>query len=589
MRMLFNLLTAIVFLSLIDLPAPLAAADGVSPVFTAEFFKKQTQAGLAEMDDDRLIRNLTDLYGKFRTLNYPNCFECSLWLIQQSADTTSTKQLILAEYAARFSPDLPETHLNRFNAVLLNRPGDIGLMVSSISKYAITALRTPVRDAFIGALCHLAMLFAAALFIVMMLVMSVKYGRSLAHLYSHVGSFSLFHMVIGVVVMLAAVVLAFKRVIGLEIFFILWIFFCYRIMRYRELAALILLLGAYLAAGIWLDLIAHTSPRGESDAVALFQAVYDPPFAEKVTVDGNPAALFARGMQALYTGRPERADSLFESYAKQVSDHRRDALIDNLRGICAYQRGERDKARDLYSAALKKDERPEYLFNLSRALYSEGAIKEAEQLEMRAIAIAGRSNFDYPVIFLPRPYDFYREAAAITLPSGLMDDPLLRRAAGVLLLLLVATFLWSLGAARIAISRCIECGDIICEECGGTDDEVCLTCRVIKAGKNLVGFEEQRAHAQRREQWSAQRRTLSVAAAVLTPGAGLIYNDRIIEGLFYLVWWLFLLALFALPRFFSFVALSAPVPPLLPIIGGAFLLLIWLLSLLRTWRVAHNE
>ncbi len=590
MRVIFNIAALLLLFCLVDLPAPLAAAEGtVAPVFTPEFFKKQTQAGLAEMDDDHLIRNLTDLYGKFRTLNYPNCFECSLWLIGQAAETTGSKQLIIAEYAARFSPDLPEAQLNRFNALLLNRPGDIGMMGSSLFKYAVTSLRTPVRDAFIGGLCRLLMLFTATLFIVMMLVMVVKYGRSLVHLYSHVGSFSLFHMVIGVVVMLAAVVLAVKGVIGLELFFILWIFFCYRIMRYRELAALILLLILYLAAGIWIDLIAHTSPEGRPETIALYRAVYDPPFAEKVTADGSPEATFARGMQSLYAGRYDRADALFAKYAKELRDTRRLAMLNNLRGVCASERGDRDNAREFYSAAIKQEERPEYLFNMSRALYSAGSIKEAEELEMRSIALAGRSNFDYPVIMLPRPYDFYREAAAVMPPAGLMDDPLVRRAVGLFLLVLTAGFLWSFGAARIGIARCIECGDIICEECGGSDDEVCLTCRVIKAGKNLVGFDEQRAHTQRRERWSARRRTVSVAVSVLAPGAGLLYNDRITEGLFYGASWLLLLLSFFVPHFFSFVALNVPVPVIVPTAAGAFMALLWLFSVFRSWRVAHNE
>lgn len=581
------------FLLLCILGSPVsagAAESAAAPLFTTEFFKARTQAGLAEMDDTTLIRNLTDLYGKARTLNYPNCFECSLWLIRQAPDTVSSKQLILAEYAVRFSPDLPEAHLNRFNSLVLNRPGDIGLMVSSLVKYAETSLRTPARDAFLGALCRLAMLFSAALYLMMMAVMTLKYGRSLAHLYSHIGSFSLFHMVLGAVVLLSGVVLAFKGIIGPEFFFILWLFFCYRIMRYRELAVLISLLALYLAASIWLALIAHATPPVRSGDLALYRAVYDPPYAEKITASGDePAAFFALGMQQLYADHYAKADALFDKYAAQVRDTRRSALLYNLRGVCASERGAREAAQKAYAEAIKLDERPEYLFNLSRALYSAGSIREAEELEMRSIAIAGRSNFDYPVVVLPRPYDFFREASAFAPPTGLLHDPLVRRVTAIFLLLLMSGFLWNFGGARIAIARCAECGDIICEECGGTDDEVCLTCRVLKAGKKLVATEEQRAHVRRREKWSAHRRVTSITVSLFAPGAGQIYSDRIIEGIYLSASFLLVCLLFLLPQFFSFVAISSPVPVIMPAIGGVSLVLLWVIGLFRSWRVSHYE
>ncbi|HOW52790.1 MAG TPA: hypothetical protein PLV42_12200 [bacterium] len=590
MRTLLGILTAILFLSLIGLPIPLAAAEGTAPLFTPEFFKNQTQAGLAEVDDDRLVRNLTDLYGKFRTLNYPNCFACSLWLIRESAEMPSSKQLIMAEYAVRFSPDLPEAHLNRFSSVLNNRPGDIALLFSSFLKFAETSLRTPSRDAFLGALCRVVIFFTGSLFIVLVLAMGMRYGRSLAHLYSHVGSFSLFHMVIGIVILLSGMFLAAKKVIGLELFFILWMFFCYRIMKYRELATLMLLFLSYLTASVSLDLLASVAPAGRPEAAALYRTVYDPPFADRLTVDnGMPETIFARGIQSLYDGRFERADTLFASYAQQIRDPRRIALVMNLRGICAGERGDREGSRKLFIEASKIDERPEYLFNMSRALYAEGSIKDAEQVEMRAIALAGRKSFNYPVLVLPRPYDFYRAVSAPSSSAGFFSDPLVRRAIATILLLLISAFLWGLGAARIAISRCVECGDIICEECGGSDDEVCLTCRVIKAGKNLIGSEEQRAHALRREQWSARRRIVSISMAFVMPGTGMIYNDHIVEGVFYTAASLFLAILFLLPYLFSYVALMGSFPALLKLIGVAFIVLLWLLSMFRTWRVAHNE
>jgi hypothetical protein len=82
---------------------------------------------------------------------------------------------------------------------------------------------------------------------------------------------------------------------------------------------------------------------------------------------------------------------------------------------------------------------------------------------------------------------------------------------------------------------------------------------------------------------------VSVAVSIVAPGAGLLYNDRIMEGLFYSASWLLLLLAFLIPRFFSFVALTAPIPVIVPIVGIALMSLLWLFGLFRSWRVAHNE
>ncbi|HNT28892.1 MAG TPA: hypothetical protein PKH10_12040, partial [bacterium] len=163
-------------------PVALFGADRTMPSFTAELFKKQVEAGLGEEEDSRLVRNLTDLYGKFRTLNYPNCFECSLWLVNGIPETPPSKRLILAEYATLFAPDLPESHLNRFLAVLDLRPGDIGLMAHSLGRYLKTTIDTAARDPFIAAVCSIVKLFSSALFLLFLVVMIGKYGRLLAHL-----------------------------------------------------------------------------------------------------------------------------------------------------------------------------------------------------------------------------------------------------------------------------------------------------------------------------------------------------------------------------------------------------------------------
>lgn len=591
MSLRITLITLLLFAVLA--PAALFGADRTMPSFTAELFKKQVETGLGEEDDARLVRNLTDLYGKFRTLNYPNCFECSLWLVNGIAETTPSKRLILAEYATLFAPDLPESHLNRFLAVLDLRPGDIGLMVHSLGRYLKATLDTAARDPFIAAICSVVKLFSSVLFLLLMIVMVGKYGRLLAHLYAHIGSFSLFHMVIATVIVLSGVVLAVKGVIGLELFFILWLFLCYRIMRYRELAILILSLVLYLVADIWLDQIVHTTPPERTAAADLYGAVYNPPFASRTAGEGSSAsaALFTRGMREFYRGRFAAADALFGSAQEQERSITRLALLFNLRGVCASERGDHAGARKLYTEAVKMEERPAYLFNLSRAFFALGEIKEAEQIEMRAIAQAERASFTYPVVVLPSPYAFHREVQALFTPvsSDWRSDPLVRRSVGLLLLLLIAFFWGGIGVPGISLRHCIECGGIICEECGGTDDEVCITCRVVKAGKKLVSSDEIKRHTRRRERWAGLQRALAVAIAVPAPGAGLLYNDRIIEGTLYATLFGTVLALFFLPRFFPFVALTLPVPAVVSLIGYAVLAFVWLLSFYRTWRVAHNE
>jgi hypothetical protein len=128
---------------------------------------------------------------------------------------------------------------------------------------------------------------------------------------------------------------------------------------------------------------------------------------------------------------------------------------------------------------------------------------------------------------------------------------LLIRLAAIIALILAMSLMWRIGGARTTVARCVECGGLLCEECGGDTEEVCLSCRILKSGKGLADPAEQKRHAERRERWSARRRFLSLVLSVAVPGGGLIYNDHIVEGSFYtiLCGFLFTVAASAAPRF----------------------------------------
>ncbi len=161
------------------LPATISAAPAA---FTPDFFKKQVQEALAEEGEEKLIRTLTALHGKMRTYNYPNCFECALWLAHRSTDIAPATRLTLAEYAPRFAPDLPESHFYRFTTILSEQPSDFALVASSFGRWISTTIRWVQRDVFLGDVLLSSLLLAVAIFFSMMLVMMVKYGTAIMHL-----------------------------------------------------------------------------------------------------------------------------------------------------------------------------------------------------------------------------------------------------------------------------------------------------------------------------------------------------------------------------------------------------------------------
>ncbi len=575
-------------LFLLFLPAVVRATPAA---FTPDFFKRQVQEALAEEGEEKLIRILTALHGKMRTYNYPNCFECVLWLVHQSTDISPAKRLVLAEYAPRFAPDLPESHFYRFTMVLSEQPSDFALVASSFGRWISTTIRWVHRDVFLGAVLHSSLLLAAAIFFSMMLVMMIKYGTALMHLYSHVGAFSLFHKAIGLVTAAAAVVLAAKGVIGLEVFFLLWILFSYRVARYREIALLILLTGIYLVTDTAITVLSHSAPRMSKDRWETFRAVYSPPFAGTPHSDGSSASLFALGMRAFYDQNWGEADRLFASYGRDSRSAPEIARAANLRGIVASENGKREAARKFFAEAVKHDEQPAYLFNLSRALYAEGNLREAEEVEMRSIAIGGKGGFDYPALTFPTPYAFAQELSGHSPPPTLLSDPLLIRLATIIALILAMSLMWRIGGARTTVARCVECGGLLCEECGGDTEEVCLSCRILKSGKGLASSAEQKRHAERRERWSIRRRSLSLVLSVVVPGGGLIYNDHIVEGFFYTVLcgFLFTAAASATPHFLSLPGSLSSVPFALSTAFIVFAALLWFAAVLRSWHTAGTD
>ena len=86
----------------------------------------------------------------------------------------------------------------------------------------------------------------------------------------------------------------------------------------------------------------------------------------------------------------------------------------------------------------------------------------------------------------------------------------------------------------LKISRCPECGSVLCSKCSAGGNDICAVCKLMKADYTLFKRGEREIYELRREGYFKRRSLFMNIITFALPGGGLLFVDRILEGALYL-------------------------------------------------------
>ena len=99
----------------------------------------------------------------------------------------------------------------------------------------------------------------------------------------------------------------------------------------------------------------------------------------------------------------------------------------------------------------------------------------------------------------------------------------------IFIILLKYTYLGS-----FKLSRCLECGNIMCSKCNVGGNDVCAVCKLMKADYTLFKRGEREIYEARRENFFRRRSIIMNILTFTIPGGGLLFIDKTFEGALYL-------------------------------------------------------
>jgi hypothetical protein len=142
---------------------------------------------------------------------------------------------------------------------------------------------------------------------------------------------------------------------------------------------------------------------------------------------------------------------------------------------------------------------------------------------------------------------------------------------------------------NIKLDKCLECGAVICSSCNpGSNTYSCVVCRLMKAKPELFKKGENLIYENQRNGYFAKYSMFTTIFTFITPGGGLIFSDRVVEGSTYLFIILFLLTQICQSDLGMVYNINPGSTNVVLLVFGIIAGLIYLLSVLRGFFASRN-
>ena len=210
-------------------------------------------------------------------------------------------------------------------------------------------------------------------------------------------------------------------------------------------------------------------------------------------------------------------------------------MLSNALGIALASNGNPKEAVPYLREAYERTDDLKIGYNLAKVLYEADSKEESLKLEKSIIYSDSAESFSYP-------YYYFSDASKIwkylCYGNSAVND---RGKTNSLIYIVFSLFFYFfvvfvrhcyLGSLKL--SRCLECGTVMCSKCNAGGNDVCAICKLMKADSTLFKRGEQEIYEIRRDNFFKR---CSIVMNILTftvPGGGLLFIDRTAEGALYL-------------------------------------------------------
>jgi len=502
--------------------------------FSNKDFISDVNSALVSESPEILVKAATPYLSKMRESNIPNCFGCSLYLIKTTENADPEMQLAAADLAVKFSDDLPEVHHHYLERLFHFAPSRPDKIIAHFFKAADRSLRFAFSDSviylFMGKLSAICLIF----FVILIAIMFLKYTSLVVHKYKHIVGFSKFYgigLLITFFVSMWLVAGNFNNMVYLLIPFL--IFFGDLGTRAEKLTLHIAVLLFILTSAVSMTAEKHkASQYDQNTAYNHLIALVSPDLLPEENIDlAQPGAYMAKGFIFLYNGNFSRAAFNLKKELSSVEVPEIKTMLSNALGVALASNGNHKEALPYLKEAYENSGDPKIGYNLSKVLDEAGYREESSKLEKKLIYSAPSGSFSYPSLYFSNASEIWRYLCYGN--SAASNRNRINSAVYILSALLFYLFIIILKYCYLGsfkISRCLECGNIMCSKCNVGGNDVCAVCKLMKADYTLFKRGEREIYEARRESFFRRRSIIMNILTFTIPGGGLLFIDKTFSG-----------------------------------------------------------
>lgn len=472
------------------------------------------------------------------TSGIPDCFPCSLYLIRSTFKADPQTQLVAADLAVKFSPDLPEARIHYLSRLIKYTPLRFDRISKELSATAVSFFNFPSRDAFFYSILDGIIKGCIILLILFITVLLFKYSRLALHKYMHLAGYSKFYAIMLVPALSVSAWIIWQDQLNYTLVLLTVIMFFGSFALLREKIILFALFLVILAAqsGIILTGANEDATVDRLTALNHLNAVYSPSSADMKKIDPDlPGGSIAKGYLFYYSGNYKRAVFHFKKELSAMNEGEIKASIENATGLSYAATGNYKEAIEYLKSSYNYSRKIGVGYNLAKVLYESGMTEEGSALERNVLERADSVNLNYAGLDLPPMHKMWRFVT-----SGKTNAKFENFVRFIIFILINLFFFIFITLIRmnylknLKLTKCLECGSVICSKCNGGGEQVCAVCRLMKGAPDMFKEGEKAVYENKRERHFARESVTGMIINFLVPGGGLMFANRVLEGFAYL-------------------------------------------------------
>lgn len=530
-RYLFPLFILLVSLSLSAQKKPENFID-------SEFFIKSISDVLLQDKPDLLIVKAAPFLKDKEVSGIPNCFPCSLYLLRSTFHANAGMQLVAADLAIKFSPDLPEAHIHYLSRLAKFAPFRFDHIGKELPATIKSFFNFPSRDAFFYSIMDCLIKGCVLFMILFFIILFLKYATIAYHKYLHlVGNSSFYALSLLLVFVISAWMLSRDELnYTLVLLTVLMFLSSFALIREKIFLYLSFLVCVVAQSGIILTGANEESSINKMTAINHLGAIFSPASVSQKDLNADlPGGSMAKGYLFYYSGNYKKAVFYLKKELATINEGEIKASLENVIGLSYAAMGNYKEAIDSLKSSYNYSRNIGTGYNLSKVLYEGGMTEDGSTLERSILEKAGDVTLSYASLELPPMYKIWRFVTSGKTASRFENMvKFFLFIIGNLFFFIFLTLIRINYLKNLKLTRCLECGSVICSKCNGGGEHVCAVCRLMKAAPDVFKEGEKQIYEKKRERFFAKESVLSLVLNLLIPGGGLIYSNRVIEGTFYL-------------------------------------------------------